>query len=339
MEHRAQTMLYTLLAQERYGVEVSSGLLFYTQKDEVVQVPRSNNEVKHLIIARNEIAAYMKLRQNALKSGSSEERFLPPTIDDERTCKRCYSLDSCMLYRKAVENVTDDTSPIADTYALKTGHLTSTQVAFFKEWEHLLTLEEHDIHRFRKELWTMGAAEREAKGRCFSSMTLDTSFTPSAQPNTGARDGRISAFTYKFVRAPGYPTSASLLNGLLDVNDAVTISVEPNLIALAHGYILALTPTEIVVGVDHDLSIEHIRSRPNMQDSSEPVIFWIDRDDLQGGMARIRDNLAQMFYADGDSRRLDLVVDLRKPYFDDPSTFSLPPVKYQRQRSSNSNIS
>ncbi|KAL0562432.1 DNA replication endonuclease-helicase Dna2, partial [Marasmius crinis-equi] len=63
-----------------------------------------------------------------------------------------------------------------------------------------------------------------------------------------------------------------------------------------------------------------------MQDSSESVIFRIDRDDLQGGMARIRDNLAQMFYADGDSRRLNLVVDLRKPHFDDPSTFPLPPA-------------
>jgi DNA replication ATP-dependent helicase Dna2 len=29
-----------------------------------------------------------------------EEPFLPPTIDDERTCKRCYALDTCMLYRK-----------------------------------------------------------------------------------------------------------------------------------------------------------------------------------------------------------------------------------------------
>jgi DNA replication ATP-dependent helicase Dna2 len=35
----------------------------------------------------------------------SEESFLPPTIDDERTCKRCYALDTCMLYRKVVSSV------------------------------------------------------------------------------------------------------------------------------------------------------------------------------------------------------------------------------------------
>ncbi|KAF5344944.1 hypothetical protein D9757_009292 [Collybiopsis confluens] len=39
MEHRAQTMLYNLLAQERYGIDVASGLLYYTQSEEVVQVP------------------------------------------------------------------------------------------------------------------------------------------------------------------------------------------------------------------------------------------------------------------------------------------------------------
>ncbi|KAJ8085344.1 DNA replication endonuclease-helicase Dna2 [Marasmius tenuissimus] len=329
LEHRAQTMLYTLLAQERYGMEVSSGLLFYTQHEDVVQVPQSQIELRHLILARNEIAAYTRRRQIGLKVDSElpPEPFLPPTIDDERTCKRCYSIDSCMLYRKAVENIEDTSSPIADAYELKTGHLTSSQTAFFKKWEHLLSLEEHDIHKFRKELWTMGAAEREAKGRCLSSMALDTSFKPSPLPTTAAaRDAKIHAFTYRFKRAPSSLLSTSLLNGLLDVNDAVTISVEPNLIALAHGFILALTPTEVVVGVDHDLSLEHIRSRPNISSSSEPIIYRIDRDDLHGGMARIRDNLAQIFYADGDSKRLELVVDLRKPYFHDPSTFPMPPA-------------
>lgn len=96
MEHRAQTMLYTLLAQERYGIDVSSGLLYYTQSDEVVQVPATRNELRGLILGRNEMAMYMMRRQT-----KSMEHFLPPTIDDERICKRCYSLDLCMLYRKA----------------------------------------------------------------------------------------------------------------------------------------------------------------------------------------------------------------------------------------------
>ncbi|KAG7095095.1 hypothetical protein E1B28_005882 [Marasmius oreades] len=329
MEHRAQTMLYTLLAQERYRIEVTSGLLFYTQNDEVVQVPASRNELRDLFLARNEIAAYLKRRQFNVKSHTEStfaEPFLPPTIDDERTCKRCYSIDSCMLYRKAVEGVEDTSSPIADAYLLKTGHLTSSQAAFFKDWEHLLSLEEQDIHRFRKEIWTMKAEERDSKGRCFSFMTLDPSFEPPPPVHSGARERKIHTYTYRFHRAPGSPRSTSFLNGLLDANDPVTVSVEPNLVALAHGYILSLTTTEVIIGVDHDLSLEHIRSRLKVTDPNQTIIYRIDRDDLQVGMSRIRDNLAQLFYADGDTRRLELVVNLRKPYFHDPSALSLPPA-------------
>ena len=98
MEHRAQTMLYTLLAEERYGVQIPSGLLYYTQSEEVVRVPRGRNELRGLLDARNEMAAYMMRRVNP---GKAPEPFLPPTINDEHACKKCYALDACMLYRKA----------------------------------------------------------------------------------------------------------------------------------------------------------------------------------------------------------------------------------------------
>jgi len=100
MEHRAQTMLYTLLASERYGVEVPSGLLYYTQSEEVVRVPQSRNELRALMGARNEMAAYMMRRNTHDKQQEIEEPFLPRTIDDERLCKKCYVQDTCMLFRK-----------------------------------------------------------------------------------------------------------------------------------------------------------------------------------------------------------------------------------------------
>lgn len=54
------------------------------------------------------------------------------------------------------------------------------------------------------------------------------------------------------------------------------------------------------------------------------VIFHIDKDEMQGGMSRIRDNIVQLFYADGDARKLELVVDLRPPVFDEVSSISIP---------------
>ncbi|KAJ6613311.1 Dna2-domain-containing protein [Mycena sp. CBHHK59/15] len=329
LEHRAQTMLYTLLTEERYGAEVSSGLLFYTQNEEVVRVPAARNDVKGLIGARNEMAVYMMRRIQKLDSRrpgdemEHAEPFLPPTIDDERTCKRCFSLDTCMLYRKTVENVVDKDSPIVDIYELKTGHITPSQAAFFKRWEALLSLEEQDAMRFKKELWTMGAPEREAKGRCFSSMLLDTSY---CAPST-SKTSKIHKFTYKFCRAS---TSPSLLNGHINVGDPITISIEPNLLALARGFVLQLAPTSVVVGVDHELSLDTIATRLSLfrqatpSSTSSPVIFRIDKDDLYGGMGRMRDNLAQLFYADGDTRRLELVVDLKPPVFAESPT-PIPP--------------
>lgn len=113
MEHRAQTMLYTLLMGERYGTDIPSGLLYYTQSEEVVRVPAARNEIRALMAMRNEMAGYMMRRLRTTShpfnvddsSGKPEvtesvEPFLPPTIDDKRTCGKCYVLDTCMLYRK-----------------------------------------------------------------------------------------------------------------------------------------------------------------------------------------------------------------------------------------------
>ena len=99
MEHRAQTTLYTLLMSERYGTEVPSGLLYYTQSEEVVRVPAARNEIKALLMRRNELAAYMMRRVR-----HESEPFLPPTIDNVRVCGKCFAVDTCMLYRK-VTNV------------------------------------------------------------------------------------------------------------------------------------------------------------------------------------------------------------------------------------------
>lgn len=114
MEHRAQTMLYTLLMGERYGTEIPSGLLYYTRSEEVVRVPAARNELRALLVARNEMAGHMMSRIRAKGAVSTSdnagdieaisledlESFLPPTIDDNRICGKCYALDTCMLFRK-----------------------------------------------------------------------------------------------------------------------------------------------------------------------------------------------------------------------------------------------
>jgi DNA replication ATP-dependent helicase Dna2 len=173
----------------------------------------------------------------------------------------------------------------------------------------------------------MGAEERESHGRCFSSMIMDQSYKPIKLESSAP--GKISSFSYRFMKRdfhlPVLPKSGlqaadSLLNGHMSVGDAIVVSVEPDLLALTKGYITKLTPEEITVGVDHKLDLQDIAERARSKSGSnalydDVVEFRIDKDELITGMAKMRYNVANMFFAHGDTRRLELVVDLRPPVF------------------------
>jgi DNA replication ATP-dependent helicase Dna2 len=173
----------------------------------------------------------------------------------------------------------------------------------------------------------MTAKEREVYGRCFADMVLDEEYqhaTPALKPGS-KRQGRIHQYTYRFVKASsclGIPTPGdSLLNGHMSIGDAVTVSIEPDMLALVRGFIVGLTPNDIIIGVDHELNTNTILARRAHLDQKGSLdAFRIDKDELFGGMGRIRGNLAALFHADGDTRRLELVVDLRAPRF-----ITLPP--------------
>ena len=173
----------------------------------------------------------------------------------------------------------------------------------------------------------MGAEERESHGRCFSSMIMDQSYKP-IKLETDA-PGKISSFSYRFTKRdfhlPVLPRSGlqatdSLLNGHMSVGDAIVVSAEPDLLALTKGYITELTPEEITIGVDHKIDPQDIAERARAKSKGKAlyddvVEFRIDKDELFTGLARIRYNLANLFFVHGDTRRLELVVDLRPPVF------------------------
>lgn len=106
IEYRAQTMLYTLLMSERYGYQVDEGLLYYTQSDEPIKVFASRNEMSALIVARNDMIYHVAQKAEDLAQKAELGKFeptskhLPPTIDNDYICGRCYGKDACMLYRK-----------------------------------------------------------------------------------------------------------------------------------------------------------------------------------------------------------------------------------------------
>ncbi|OCF42705.1 DNA replication ATP-dependent helicase Dna2 [Kwoniella heveanensis CBS 569] len=340
MAHRAQTMLYTLLMEDRYGVPVPAGLLYYSQLDSILRVEAKANEIRALIIARNELADWLSKKRSLPKaiptdsysSGWSavddvEEAFLPPTIDHARECKTCYAVDSCMIYRKTIDRVQPHLEdPIAELYEEKTGHMTERDVEFFNKWDTLLTVEEQDIGRHRSQLWTMTAKEREKTGRCFGDMVIQ-----SYSNDLGKSLAKIHRHAYTFVRAPHAGTqiaNTSLLSGHIAKGDPVSLSIEPDLLCLSRGFVLDLTASSITVGVTYVIDVEALLKRTGQEhtlsEGEGKVVFRIDKDEMASGMMRMRNNLAHLFYAkDGDPTRRRLIVDLAIPEFE-PSWAPLP---------------
>jgi DNA replication ATP-dependent helicase Dna2 len=336
VQHRAQTLLYTLLMEDRYGewrderlrvaplltpgLPVPAGLLYYSQRDSLVLVEARANEVRALVQTRNELAEWMVRERE-----SADEPFLPRTVDDQRECKNCYASDVCMLYRAANnEAPAFEDDPIGDIFQDKTEHLTPKHAEFFKHWERLLTLEEQDTVRLRAQLWTMGAHARETKGRCFADMVI------SKEEHEGGALSKINRWVYTFTRAD--PQAGSLLSGHISRNDPVCLSLEPDLLYLARGFVTLLTADTVTITVQNKLDVETKLKRVR---SSAAPIFRIDKDELSSGMVRMRGNLAYLFVKDGDWRRRTLIVDLSVPRFDStraPKPYEIPPHLNEDQR-------
>lgn len=370
VEHTAQTMLYTLLMSDRYNQNVPAGLLFYTSINEITRVRAVNAELRQLIIARNHLASYIHKRaidseavpitptQSSITDGMPlsphfdgdlpvmdiERTLLPEPIDDAQTCSRCYAVDSCMLYRKTIEG--EDEIPsrrgletLQSIYREKTEHITPNHSAFFTKWESLISLEEREIGKFKKEIWELTAENRRAKGRAFANMEIDKSFDDVRWLKTAKRGSSIHRYTYCFMSSISSISSQSprksrasssqvvptqsLLSGQMGVGDPVVLSIEGEKLGIAKGFICELSPYRIVIGLDHRLenvgavSIGSMIPKTHKLDDQTPKIFYrIDKDELMAGMGRIRDNIAQLFYTHGDHKRRELVVDLRVPVFE-----------------------
>ena len=311
VQHKAQTMLYTLMMTDRYQRTVDAGLLYYSKTGTLHLVRSVRNEVRGLMMARNELAGYMVRR-----SGTGQARpALPPTIDSKHDCSRCYVTDECMLYKRAVEGGLTDaaSSPIADLYDAKVMHLTAQHLRFFQHWEHLLTLEEDDVVRFRRELWTMTAAAREATGRCLADMVLVEQ--KLSEQSSGSRElsRSLNGMNDRVVVSFGKANHSSIgMGGSLAEGDPISVSVQPDQFSVAQGHILRLTERFVTVAVDRD-----VQTLAKRWKNKKPVSFRIDKEEFANGMARVRYNLAKLFYAGvrGDTRRRELVVDLRAPRF------------------------
>ncbi|KAI0105237.1 DNA replication factor Dna2-domain-containing protein [Nemania sp. FL0031] len=324
--HMAQTALYNLLLSDRYDIEIAYGVLYYMETSQTYRIPTIRNELRHMIMQRNQLACYVRERSVQL----------PPMKKSANTCSKCYAKVPCFIYHKLADNGDAESSGVKGKFEEVVQHLTPTHQEFFLKWEDLLTKEEKESQKLRRELWTMVSTEREKVGRCFANVIIEegSAFEESDSP-------KINRYRYSFVKENASPTF-SFLDSQLVIGEPVVVSDETGHFALALGYVTSVQKRRISVAVDRRLHNARIR-RPGFDESTNqvfasimevvpegatpaqsqgkireaPVRYRLDKDEFSNGMATVRNNLIQIM-ADGvfGSREIRrLVVDLVPPRF------------------------
>ena len=329
--HRAQTALYNLLLSDRYDIDIAYGILYYMETSETIRVASIRHELKHMIMQRNELACFVRERSAQL----------PPMLRKENSCSRCYAKVPCFIYHRLADDGTGETSGVRDKFDDVVKHLTPKHKEFFLKWDDLLTKEEKESLKFRRELWSMLSSEREQLGRCFSNVIIEPGSAYEDQNNP-----KINRYRYSLIK-PDSPQGFSFLDSQIVVGEPIVISDEKGHFALANGYVTHVRKKRITVAVDRRLHNARIRQPgfdlmdnqvfasimevapegSTMEESEgkiveEPIRYRLDKDEFSNGMATVRNNLIQTM-ADGPfgSRKIrGLVVDLNAPRFKINST-------------------
>ena len=333
--HRAQTALYNLLLSDRYDVNIAYGILYYMETSETIRIPAIRRELIHMIMQRNELACFVRERHAQL----------PQMLKKEGMCNRCYAKTPCFIYHKLADDGTGETSGMKAKFDEVVNHLTPNHKAFFLKWDALLTKEENESLKFRRELWTMLSSEREKLGRCFSNVVIEPGSTYEDKDHP-----KINRYQYTLVKQLAQD-GFSFLDSQITIGEPIVISDEKGHFALANGYVTHVRKNRISVAVDRRLhntrtrrpgfdehdnqvfaSIMEVRQEGSTAQGSEEKImveqtrYRLDKDEFSNGMATVRNNLL-LVMAEGPfgSREIrSLVVDLVAPRFKtQPTAYTL----------------
>jgi DNA replication ATP-dependent helicase Dna2 len=278
-------------------ISVTYGVLYYMESSEISRIPAIRQEIRHMIMQRNELACYIR-----------ERLTLPPMLKTAHTCGRCYAKTSCFMYHKLAEDGDGETSGMREKFTELVRHLKPNHQDFFKKWDDLLTKEESEIMKFKRELWTMLSTEREKHGRCFANIRL--------VPGTASEDkgaSKINKFRYTFQRDEGGAKNFS--DSHIAVGEPIVISDEQGHYALANGYVTEIHSRHISVAVDRRLhnartrqpgfdvdnnqvfagimDVEGPSTMPKTT-ASDGILYRLDKDEFSNGLATVRNNLIQI---------------------------------------------
>lgn len=316
-------------------VEIACGILYYMESSETSRVPAVRHELIHMIKQRNELAGFVRHRHK-----------LPPMLKNSpHLCGKCYAQTSCFVYHKLVENGSGEDNGLKDMFDDLVKHLNPAHQTFFSKWDDLLTKEESDIVKLRREVWAMQSSEREKLGRCFSGVVIEAGSYGETEDAP-----KINRYRCSFIKQKS-ASQFSFTESHITLGEPIVISDEKGHFALASGYVTGIRRSKVQVTVDRRL--HNARSRTRHFDSQnyqsfagimeivedgtgqstltpsqpgEEIVYRIDKDEFSNGMAIVRNNLINIMDKDAFNAQplRRLIVENAAPTFRPaPSSYTL----------------
>jgi DNA replication ATP-dependent helicase Dna2 len=312
-------------------VDVTFGLLYYLELSKTLSIRGIRHELVQMIQVRNRLAGYIRERME-----------LPPMLKKAQLCNKCYAKTPCLIYHKLSEDGNGETSALGEDFEAFTKHLNQGDRDFFRKWDELLTKEEGNLIKFKRELWTLLSDERESYGRCFGDVVIDPRTAHEDQNGT-----RINRFRYTFHKRKASP-SFSFTESQISAGEPIVVSDEKGHFALANGYVAHVSTSHITVAVDRRLHSARAKTvgfdaisnqsfrgimeigtdgLSELENPDEQMVYRIDKDEFSNGMAIVRNNLICMMDKDlFQSRHLRrLIIEGQPPVFKPASSaYKLP---------------
>ena len=323
--HHAQVMLYSLMMSERYAHAAqitnavsAGGLLLYISRQggckgsatvsrmqhTISGIPMVPEHVKHLLVQRNRIAAFLS-RSSVLDctqvSSASSGIGLPPMFEQESECARCNQFENCVLRHKVFESGTKDTSKLGALWDSTFTSLSTRHLEYFEKWMKAIQHEGAGSLSTQRELYILTAAQRQQKGHCVPNLKL-----VSTSRNSKAK------YLYTFGYADGLPVDRCA-NGLTS-GDYVIVSVDKKIVsvdkkdgdgtsrevpasvktifAVGKGKIVNSSPVSLVIASHQEISSAILENYSECR-------WRVDKAEYHSSIKLIKDNVTQLFLTPG----------------------------------------
>lgn len=313
ISHFAQSLLYTLLISDRYGINTNQALLCYLENSTIKNLVASNSQLRGLIMTRNSLAQH------------NFRRSLPEMISNRKVCDRCSLVSECLFFQKISDKGVANSNGLTESWNEWMREVKDEDLEFYKKWEKLLNQEERLLLLKRGDVLTFDTEELEAYGK-----TLYPLYITKEDIVCLEIDDRVFHYKFAFLNDNGYPRN--FLHSGFSVGERVFISDEHGHWSLAKGQIVHIQDSCIEVRTRHRLHIPWLKM-PNFDFKKNQVFFGnyedsklsfigsnhtryrIDKDEFSSGIASIRGTLMSSVLPDAPLIIRDMIIRLKPPKF------------------------